>query len=70
MKKALKSLKVELAQFDFARSVKVSGISSCPISELRYGCLFQENLNKMRTLFLIFDFLLADSTWFFISGSR
>lgn len=40
MKKALKSLKVELAQFDFARSTKVSGISSCPISELRYGCLF------------------------------
>ncbi|KAL0669300.1 hypothetical protein Bca4012_032004 [Brassica carinata] len=44
VKKALKSLKVELAQFDFARSTKVSGISSCPISELRFT--LEDNTQK------------------------
>ncbi|ESQ51256.1 hypothetical protein EUTSA_v10016181mg [Eutrema salsugineum] len=36
VKKALKSLRVELAHFDFARSSKISGISSCPISQLSF----------------------------------
>ncbi|KAF8099622.1 hypothetical protein N665_0241s0055 [Sinapis alba] len=44
VKKALKNLKVELAQFDFARSVKISGISSCPISELRFT--LEDNTQK------------------------
>ncbi|VVA93223.1 unnamed protein product [Arabis nemorensis] len=36
VKKVLRNLKVELAHFNFARSSKISGISSCPISQLSF----------------------------------
>ncbi|CAH8284688.1 unnamed protein product [Eruca vesicaria subsp. sativa] len=44
VKKALKSLKVELGHFNFARSSKISGISSCPINELRFT--LEDNTQK------------------------
>ncbi|KAJ0238931.1 Protein argonaute 5 [Hirschfeldia incana] len=44
VKKALKNLKVELGQFNFARSSKISGISNCPISELRFT--LEDNTQK------------------------
>ncbi|KAL1191041.1 Protein argonaute 5 [Cardamine amara subsp. amara] len=36
LKKILKSLKVQLAHWDFTRSTKISGISNCPISQLSF----------------------------------
>ncbi|CAH2060404.1 unnamed protein product [Thlaspi arvense] len=36
VKKALKGIRVELGQFEYARSAKISGISNCPMSQLSF----------------------------------
>ncbi|KFK44936.1 hypothetical protein AALP_AA1G322100 [Arabis alpina] len=44
VKKVLRTLKVELAHFNFARSARISGISSVPISQLRFT--LEDNTEK------------------------
>ncbi|CAA7024297.1 unnamed protein product [Microthlaspi erraticum] len=44
VKRVLKNLKIHLAQFNYERSAKISGISNCPISQLRFT--LEDNTQK------------------------